>query len=85
MARRKPREKQVSVRLAGADLALLERAAAAVRLNVEAYIRQHALAAASRDDTLERGRRVAAALTALREGISRVEASRMRAAHRRSE
>jgi uncharacterized protein (DUF1778 family) len=85
MARLKPKEKHVSVRVAGSDLALLERAAGASHLSVATYVRQQALMAAQRDDPEERRRRAAGALEALREGISPAQAARLRAAHRKSE
>ncbi len=85
MARLKPKEKHVSVRVSGGDLELLERAAAAVHLSVATYVRQQALVAARRDDPRERSRRAAEALSALREGISPAQATALRAAHRRSE
>lgn len=85
MARQKPKEKHVSVRVAGSDLDLLERAASASHLSVATYVRQQALIAARRDDPVERRRSAAAALEALREGISPAQAARLRAAHRKSE
>jgi len=85
MARQKQKEKHVSVRVAGTDLALLERAASASHLSVATYVRQQALIAALRDDPEVRRRRAADALAALREGISPEQAARLRAAHRKSE
>jgi len=85
MARQKPKEKHVSVRVAGPDLDLLERAASASHLSVATYVRQQALIAARRDDPEGRRQSAAAALEALREGISPAQAARLRAAHRKSE
>jgi uncharacterized protein (DUF1778 family) len=85
MANRRTKEKHLSVRVAGAELALLERAAAAVHLSVATYVRQQALVAARRDDPAERRRRVGAALDALRAGITPSQAETMRLAHRGSE
>ncbi|HUL60972.1 MAG TPA: hypothetical protein VLU43_16960 [Anaeromyxobacteraceae bacterium] len=60
MARRKTtKEKHLSVRLAGSDLAALERAADAAKLSVATYVRQKALQAAERDDPEARRRRTA--------------------------
>jgi len=83
MARQKAKEKHVSVRVAGSDLELLERAASASHLSVATYVRQQALMAAQRDDPEDRKRRAATALDALREGISSAQAARLRAAHRK--
>ncbi len=67
MARRKLKEKHVSVRLAGSDLAALERAADAAKLSVATYVRQKALQAAERDDPEARRRRAADLVKRLRE------------------
>jgi uncharacterized protein (DUF1778 family) len=85
MARQKAKEKHVSVRVAGSDLDLLERAANASHLSVATYVRQQALIAAQRDDPEVRRRRAADALEALRVGITPAQAAKLRAAHRRSE
>jgi hypothetical protein len=60
MAKRAIKEKHVSVRVAGSDLATLERAADAAKLSVATYVRQKALQAAERDDPEARRRRTAA-------------------------
>jgi hypothetical protein len=68
MARRKTtKEKHVSVRLAGSDLAALERAADAAKLSVATYVRQKALQAAERDDPEARRRRTADLIKRMRE------------------
>jgi hypothetical protein len=67
MARRKLKEKHVSVRLAGSDLAALERAADAAKLSVATYVRQKALQAAERDDPEARRRRAAELVKRMRE------------------
>jgi uncharacterized protein (DUF1778 family) len=59
MPKRKTKEKHVSVRVAGTDLAALERAADASKLSVATYVRQKALQAAERDDPEARRRRTA--------------------------
>ena len=59
MAKRKLKEKHVSVRVAGSDLAALERAAEAAKLSVATYVRQKALQAAERDDPEARRLRAA--------------------------
>jgi hypothetical protein len=67
MARRKLKQKHVSVRLAGSDLAVLERAADAAKLSVATYVRQKALQAAERDDPAARRRRAADLVRRMRE------------------
>ena len=68
MARRKTtKEKHVSVRLAGSDLAALERAADAAKLSVATYVRQKALQAAERDDPEARRKRTAELINRMRE------------------
>ncbi len=67
MAKRKLKEKHVSVRLAGSDLAALERAAEAAKLSVATYVRQKALQAAERDDPEARRRRAADRVKRMRE------------------
>jgi uncharacterized protein (DUF1778 family) len=67
MTRRKLKEKHVSVRLAGSDLAALERAADAAKLSVATYVRQKALQAAERDDPEARRRRAADLVKRMRE------------------
>jgi hypothetical protein len=57
----------VSVRLAGSDLAALERAAEAAKLSVATYVRQKALQAAERDDPEARRRRAADLVRRMRE------------------
>lgn len=59
MAKPKLKEKHVSVRVAGSDLAALERAAGAAKLSVATYVRQKALQAAERDDPEARRLRAA--------------------------
>ncbi len=59
MPRKTNKERHLSVRITGPDLAALERAAAASRLSVATYVRQQALQAAERDDPEARRRRVA--------------------------
>ncbi len=68
MARRRTtKEKHVSVRLAGSDLAALERAADAAKLSVATYVRQKALQAAERDDPEARRKRTADLINRMRE------------------
>jgi hypothetical protein len=67
MPKRKLKEKHVSVRLAGSDLAALERAAEAAKLSVATYVRQKALQAAERDDPEARRRRAADLVKRMRE------------------
>lgn len=67
MANRRLKEKHVSVRVAGSDLAALERAADAAKLSVATYVRQKALQAAERDDPEARRRRAAELVKRLRE------------------
>ncbi len=68
MARRRTtKEKHVSVRLAGSDLAALERAADAAKLSVATYVRQKALQAAERDDPEARRKRTAELIQRMRE------------------
>jgi len=68
MARRRTtKEKHVSVRLAGSDLAALERAADAAKLSVATYVRQKALQAAERDDPEARRKRTADLIQRMRE------------------
>jgi hypothetical protein len=67
MAKRKLKEKHVSVRVAGSDLASLERAAVAAKLSVATYVRQKALQAAERDDPEARQRRTAELVKRMRE------------------
>jgi hypothetical protein len=67
MSKRKLKEKHVSVRLAGSDLAALERAAEAAKLSVATYVRQKALQAAERDDPESRRRRAADLVRRMRE------------------
>jgi hypothetical protein len=66
-AKRNVKEKHVSVRLAGGDLAVLERAANAAKLSVATYVRQKALQAAERDDPEARRRRAADLVRRMRE------------------
>ena len=61
------KEKHVSVRLAGADRASLERAAEAAKLSVATYVRQKALQAAERDDPEARRQRAADLVRRMRE------------------
>jgi len=65
--KRNIKEKHVSVRLAGADLASLERAAEAAKLSVATYVRQKALQAAERDDPEARRQRAADLVRRMRE------------------
>jgi len=51
---------QFGVRVTAEELAMLERAAAAVHLSLGTYVRQKALTAAEREDPETRRRRVAA-------------------------
>jgi hypothetical protein len=67
MSKRKLKEKHVSVRVAGTDLASLERAAVAAKLSVATYVRQKALQAAERDDPEARRRRAAELVKRMRE------------------
>jgi uncharacterized protein (DUF1778 family) len=67
MARRRTKEKHLSVRVAGTDLATLERAAEAAKLPVATYVRQKALQAAEREDPTARRKRVAVLVSRLRE------------------
>jgi ribosomal 50S subunit-associated protein YjgA (DUF615 family) len=67
MTRRKTKEKHLSVRVAGTDLAALERAASAAKLPVATYVRQKALQAAEREDPEARRRRVASLVKRMRE------------------
>ena len=67
MPKRKTKEKHVSVRVAGSDLAALERAAGAAKLSVATYVRQKALQAAERDDPEARRRRTAGLVKRLKE------------------
>ncbi len=57
----------MSVRLAGSDLAALERAADAAKLSVATYVRQKALQAAERDDPEARRQRAADLVRRMRE------------------
>jgi len=65
--KRNIKEKHVSVRLAGSDLAALERAADAAKLSVATYVRQKALQAAERDDPEARRQRAADLVRRMRE------------------
>jgi ribosomal 50S subunit-associated protein YjgA (DUF615 family) len=67
MTVRRPKEKHLSVRIGGADLAALERAAEAAKLPVATYVRQKALQAADRDDPEARRRRVASLVKRMRD------------------
>ncbi len=68
MARRRTtKEKHVSVRLAGSDLAALERAADAAKLSVATYVRQKALQAAERDDPEARRKRTSELIQRMRD------------------
>ena len=67
MPKRKTKEKHVSVRVAGSDLASLERAADAAKLSVATYVRQKALQAAERDDPEARRRRTAELVKRMKE------------------
>ncbi|HSN14379.1 MAG TPA: hypothetical protein VLT61_07080 [Anaeromyxobacteraceae bacterium] len=67
MAQRRTKQKHLSVRISGADLAALERAAGAAKLPVATYVRQKALLAAEQEDPEGRRRRAAALLRRLRE------------------
>jgi uncharacterized protein (DUF1778 family) len=67
MPKRRLKEKHVSVRVAGSDLAALERAADAAKLSVATYVRQKALQAAERDDPEARRRRAADLVKRVRE------------------
>lgn len=67
MAPRKTKEKHLSVRISGPDLAALERAADAAKLPVATYVRQKALLAAEREDPVARQRRVSALVRRLRD------------------
>ena len=64
---RKTKQRHLSVRLSGADLAALERAAEASKLPVATWVRQKALQAAEREDPEARRRRVASLVKRLRD------------------
>ncbi len=66
-ARRANKQKHLSVRISGSDLAALERAAEASKLPVATYVRQKALQAAEREDPEARRRRVALLVKRLRD------------------
>lgn len=83
--KRRQRERHVSIRLSETEAAQLDRVARAAKLGVATWVRRVALLAADREDPKANRRRAAAALAALREGITPEQARRTLEAARRSE
>lgn len=82
MKKARLKSERIAFRLTGDDLARVDRAAAAAKLDRGAWVRREVLTAAERQDPEARRRLLAGALAALEEGVSPATLKRLREAQR---